>query len=243
MLGTAGRSTSMAADQDLKTGLLAPLPRRRQGITLGFKAMFASFLLLTTFIVGFLLFNFTRNQSQQPAFIPHHDVEEAEAEQPKNDVVVVDSYPSEPGTIFPSRDQFDLRTGFAVSDQPTTREYVFNITRGFGAPDGWTKSMILVNGQSPGPLIEANTGDRIRVTINNLMPEESTTIHWHGIDQRNSAWMDGVQGVTQCAIPPGESFDYEFDLIDQRGTFWYHSHVSVQYTDGLFGPIVCFTSR
>ncbi len=51
---------------------------------------------------------------------------------------------------------------------------------------------------------------------------------------------DGVvkTGVTQCGIPPGESFTYEFQIVDQRGTFWYHAHQSVQYTDGLYGPIV-----
>jgi FtsP/CotA-like multicopper oxidase with cupredoxin domain len=49
---------------------------------------------------------------------------------------------------------------------------------------------------------------------------------------------DGVAGVSQCGIPPGQNFTYEFTLEDQRGTFWYHSHLSVQYTDSLFGPII-----
>jgi len=70
------------------------------------------------------------------------------------------------------------------------------------------------------------------------MANTSTIIHWHGIDQKNTTWMDGVLGVSGCAIPPGKSFTYEFKIIDQRGTFWYHAHQSVQYTDGLFGPIV-----
>jgi hypothetical protein len=135
-------------------------------------------------------------------------------------------------------DELDLKTGFVVAGTPQTREYVFNITRATGAPDGVPKQMILVNGQSPGPLIEANTGDRVRVTVHNQMAGDSTSIHWHGIDQRESVWMDGVHGVTQCAIPPGESFTYEFELADQRGTFWYHAHVTVQYTDGLYGPLV-----
>jgi hypothetical protein len=135
-------------------------------------------------------------------------------------------------------EQLDLKTGFVISGVPTTREYVFNITRERSAPDGFEKPMILVNGQSPGPLLEANTGDVLRITVNNLMPQDSTTIHWHGIDQRNSNWMDGVHGVTQCSIPPGQSFTYEFNVTGQRGTFWYHSHISVQYTNGLFGPLV-----
>ncbi|KAJ0267480.1 hypothetical protein COL940_014331 [Colletotrichum noveboracense] len=57
--------------------------------------------------------------------------------------------------------QFDLKTGFEVSNATTLREYVFNITRQSHSPDGFEKSMILINGQSPGPLIEANTGDTI----------------------------------------------------------------------------------
>ncbi|KAG7069716.1 multicopper oxidase [Colletotrichum scovillei] len=134
--------------------------------------------------------------------------------------------------------QFNLQTGFQVSNVTSMREYVFNITRQQHSPDGFEKSMILVNGQSPGPLIEANTGDTIRVTVHNQMLKESTTIHWHGIDQRKSVWMDGVFGVSQCAIPAGESFTYEFNVTDQRGTFWWHAHVSVQVTDGLFGPLI-----
>ncbi|KAK1751102.1 multicopper oxidase-domain-containing protein [Echria macrotheca] len=135
-------------------------------------------------------------------------------------------------------EQLDLKTNFAVSSVPATRDYVFNITVGSAAPDGFLKPMILVNGQSPGPLIEANTGDRLRIVVNNQMPEESTTIHWHGINQWHSNWMDGVHGVTQCGIPPGRSFTYDFNVTGQRGTFWYHSHVSTQYTNGLYGPIV-----
>ncbi|KAI1294278.1 hypothetical protein F5Y03DRAFT_387730 [Xylaria venustula] len=131
-----------------------------------------------------------------------------------------------------------LDTGFEVSDRPRTREYVFNISMALGAPDGFRKPMILANGQSPGPLVEANTGDTIRVRVNNLMTNWSTSIHWHGIDQRNTTWMDGVVGVSQCGIPPGHSFTYEFRVDGQRGTFWWHAHSSVQYSDGLYGPLV-----
>ncbi|TGJ82599.1 hypothetical protein E0Z10_g6148 [Xylaria hypoxylon] len=131
-----------------------------------------------------------------------------------------------------------LDTGFVVSDQPRTREYVFNISQVLGAPDGFQKPMIVANGQSPGPLIEANIGDTIRVHVNNLMSDWSTTIHWHGIDQRNTTWMDGVNGVSQCGIPAGRSFTYEFHVDGQRGTFWWHAHLSVQYSDGLYGPLV-----
>ena len=98
--------------------------------------------------------------------------------------------------------------------------------------------MILINNQFPGPLIEANKGDTLRIHVNNMMSNWSTAVHWHGMDQKNSNWMDGVAAVTQCGIPPGESFTYEFKLIEETGTFWYHSHLSNQYTDGLFGPLI-----
>lgn len=134
--------------------------------------------------------------------------------------------------------ELSLNTNFVVSSTPTVREYDFHISQAYAAPDGFRKLMILVNGQSPGPLIEANAGDTVRVLVHNELRNESTSIHWHGIDQKNTTWMDGVTGVTQCGIPPGENFTYEFQIIDQRGTFWYHGHTTTQYTDGLFGPIV-----
>ncbi|KAI1334831.1 Cupredoxin [Xylariaceae sp. FL0016] len=134
--------------------------------------------------------------------------------------------------------ELELDTGFEVDSPTTTREYEFNITQASAAPDGYAKPMILVNEQSPGPLIEANSGDTIRVHVNNLMANWSTSIHWHGIDQRKSTWMDGVTSVTQCGIPPGDTFTYEFTVKDQRGTFWWHAHLSTQYGDGAYGPIV-----
>lgn len=135
--------------------------------------------------------------------------------------------------------ELNLGTGFDVSRIPAVREYEFNISHGLAAPDGFWKPMILANGQSPGPLIEANMGDTVRVRVNNLMPNTSTSIHFHGINQGNSTWMDGVAGVSQCGIPAaGGSWTYEFVIGGQRGTFWWHAHTGAQFTDGLFGPIV-----
>lgn len=137
-----------------------------------------------------------------------------------------------------NKTELELDTGFIVSQEAKIREYVFNITQAYAAPDGFQKPMVLVNGQSPGPLIEANIGDTIRVHVNNQMASASTTIHWHGINQRGSTWMDGVAGVTQCGIPAGWNFTYEFRVADQRGTFWWHAHTMVQYSDGAYGAIV-----
>ena len=64
-----------------------------------------------------------------------------------------------------------------------------------------------------------------------------TSIHWHGVRMLHATNMDGVNGVTQCPIAPSDSFTYKFRVM-QYGSSWYHSHFSVQYADGLLGPLV-----
>jgi FtsP/CotA-like multicopper oxidase with cupredoxin domain len=78
-----------------------------------------------------------------------------------------------------------------------------------------------VNGTSPGPTITATVGDLVQVTLVNDNVSEGTTLHWHGVDVPNA--MDGVAGVTQDAVMPGERFVYRF-VVDDAGTYWYHSH-------------------
>lgn len=120
-----------------------------------------------------------------------------------------------------------------------TRFYDFTIQRGFIAPDGVNKSVLLVNGQFPAPTIEANWGDTLSINVHNQItgPEEGTALHWHGILQRATPWFDGVPAVQQCPIPPGKSLTYRFKA-DLYGTTWYHSHYSAQYAGGLFGPLI-----
>jgi manganese oxidase len=77
------------------------------------------------------------------------------------------------------------------------------------------------NGSAPGPTIQAHEGDRIRVVFDNHLPEP-TGIHWHGLELPIE--MDGVAGIGQKPIMPGERFVYEFAL-HQNGTFFYHSHM------------------
>ena len=76
------------------------------------------------------------------------------------------------------------------------------------------------NGQAPGPTIEAVEGDKVRIFVTNKLPEH-TTVHWHGMLLPNG--MDGVGGVTQPHIKPGQTFVYEFE-IRHSGTFMYHPH-------------------
>lgn len=95
------------------------------------------------------------------------------------------------------------------------------------------------NGSMPGPMIEAVQGDRVRIIVQNNLPEP-TTVHWHGLEVPNA--MDGVPGVTQNPIPPGKQFVYEFDL-HQDGTFFYHSHGPMQEVIGMTGLFVIHPSE
>lgn len=72
--------------------------------------------------------------------------------------------------------------------------------------------------------------------INHLMGE-STTIHWHGMHQRDNPYMDGVPQITQCPIQPHTKFRYTF-TADNEGTHWWHSHVGTQRSDGAFGSLI-----
>ncbi|PQE04935.1 multicopper oxidase protein [Rutstroemia sp. NJR-2017a BBW] len=122
-----------------------------------------------------------------------------------------------------------------------TRTYDFTVSRSTKAPDGYTKNVILINDQFPGPLIEANWGDTIKVTVYNNISNgaEGLSLHWHGQTQRLTPWYDGVPSVQQCPIAPGSSFTYEF-RAESYGSSWYHSHFSAQYSDGLYGPLVIY---
>jgi FtsP/CotA-like multicopper oxidase with cupredoxin domain len=102
---------------------------------------------------------------------------------------------------------------------------------------GVVRKMLVINGQFPGPLIRVNRGDRVLVNVTNEMTN-GTSIHWHGMFQNGTNWMDGTVGITQCPIAPGRSFLYNFTVENQYGTYWYHSHLSTQYTDGIVGPLI-----
>jgi FtsP/CotA-like multicopper oxidase with cupredoxin domain len=91
------------------------------------------------------------------------------------------------------------------------------------------------NNQLPGPVIRANVGDTVLVSITNHL-KEATTIHWHGICLPSS--MDGTDGV-QKPIEPGEIFEYRF-VVPDAGTFWYHAHTNetVQMERGMYGALI-----
>jgi FtsP/CotA-like multicopper oxidase with cupredoxin domain len=87
------------------------------------------------------------------------------------------------------------------------------------------------NGSIPGPTIEVNEGDRVRIIFRNNLPE-ATTPHWHGLEVPIE--MDGTPAISQPLIYPGESYTYEFTL-HQNGTFFYHSHMAMQEMMGMIG--------
>ncbi|KAK3995223.1 multicopper oxidase-domain-containing protein [Cladorrhinum sp. PSN332] len=117
------------------------------------------------------------------------------------------------------------------------RNYTLEITDKPINADGLTMPEGKVfNDQYPGPWIQACWGDTVRVNVINKMKHNGTSIHWHGIRQNRTMHMDGVNGITQCPIAPGDSFVYEWKAV-QYGSTWYHSHYSMQYADGLVGPL------
>ncbi len=99
---------------------------------------------------------------------------------------------------------------------------------------GRTGHAITVNGTLPAPLIRLREGQTARLSVTNTL-DEDTSIHWHGV--LLPFHMDGVPGVSFPGIRPGETFDYEFPVI-QSGTFWYHSHSNLQEAMGHYGPLI-----
>lgn len=99
-----------------------------------------------------------------------------------------------------------------------------------------TKSVVTVNGQFPGPLVTAREGDRLLIRVVNHV-SNNITIHWHGIRQLRSGWADGPSYITQCPIQNGQSYVYNFTIVGQRGTLFWHAHISWLRAT-VYGPIV-----
>ena len=102
--------------------------------------------------------------------------------------------------------------------------------------DGVTVTAYTYNGTVPGPMIRVTEGDQVKIIVKNEL-DVPTTVHWHGVEVPNA--MDGVPGVTQDPIQPGEIFTYEF-IAKPAGTFMYHSHFEgdVQVSAGLYAPFI-----
>ena len=90
------------------------------------------------------------------------------------------------------------------------------------------------NGSAPGPTIQVNQGDHVRVIFDNHLPEPSS-IHWHGFE--DAVGYDGMPVISQEPVKPGGRFVYEFD-IHQAGTYFYHSHMAMQEMTGMLGGFI-----
>ena len=115
---------------------------------------------------------------------------------------------------------------FTLTAQPA------HLTLGSGITvPAWT-----FNGTAPGPTLRVRQGDEVVVTLVNHL-SFGVTIHWHGVRIANAA--DGVAGVTQDAVKPGQSYVYRF-IPPDAGTYWYHSHQfsDEETTNGLFGMLI-----
>ncbi|KAF2791621.1 multicopper oxidase [Melanomma pulvis-pyrius CBS 109.77] len=136
--------------------------------------------------------------------------------------------------------------GFSIATDPDAKAppagkvvtYNLEITNTTLNPDGnGDRLAMLINGQFPGPLIRASWGDTLVINVKNLLENNGTGIHWHGIRQLGSVQNDGVPGVTECPIAPGKTRQYRFKCT-QFGTTWYHSHWSSQYAEGVVGTLI-----
>ncbi|SCV05089.1 LANO_0G18228g1_1 [Lachancea nothofagi CBS 11611] len=125
------------------------------------------------------------------------------------------------------------------------RHYYFNIsTLAEVAPDGIVRNLTVINGQYPGPLIQANAGDTLFIHVETH--DVPTTIHCHGLFfNKNNSYNDGAAYINQCPISAdGGTYDYKILLDDtQSGTYWYHSHYGTQQADGIFGPLVIHSAH
>ncbi|KAK4419051.1 Laccase-17 [Sesamum alatum] len=122
-----------------------------------------------------------------------------------------------------------------------TRHYKFDIKMQSVTRLCQKKSIVTVNGQFPGPTITAREGDRLLIKVVNNV-QYNVSIHWHGVRQLRSGWADGPAYITQCPIQTGQSYVYNFTVTGQRGTLFWHAHISwLRVT--LYGPIVILPKR
>ncbi|OAV92302.1 hypothetical protein PTTG_03930 [Puccinia triticina 1-1 BBBD Race 1] len=127
------------------------------------------------------------------------------------------------GSVQVNTPSLVLKKDHVVTNVPQVRRYDWVVAQVF-----------VINNQFPGPLIE---GDTIVVNVKNEL-NVPLSIHWHGIYQNGTQWMDGVSGVTQCPQQPGTTFTYQFSVTGQFGTFWYHAHYGALLADGISGPLI-----
>ncbi|WP_186024773.1 copper resistance system multicopper oxidase [Burkholderia gladioli] len=113
-------------------------------------------------------------------------------------------------------------------------EFDLAIARSSVEIGGRSRRATTVNGTLPGPILRWREGDTVTLRVANRM-DEASSIHWHGIVLPSN--MDGVPGLSFDGIAPGSSYTYRFK-VRQHGTYWYHSHSSLQEQTGVYGPLI-----
>ncbi|KAI9195572.1 hypothetical protein LWI28_016225 [Acer negundo] len=136
---------------------------------------------------------------------------------------------------------FTTLSFFPETAHALTKHYKFDIKMQNVTRLCHTKSLVSVNGQFPGPRIAAREGDRLLIEVVNHV-QDNISIHWHGIRQLRSGWADGPAYITQCPIQTGQSYVYNFTIVGQRGTLWWHAHIS-WLRSTVYGPIIILPKR
>lgn len=113
-------------------------------------------------------------------------------------------------------------------------EYSLTVDRVMIDTGDFVKEGIGYNGASPGPVLRFKEGESVTINVTNNL-DEPTSIHWHGLILPFE--QDGVPGISFEGIQPGETFTYEFPIV-QSGTYWFHSHSGFQEPNGAYGAIV-----
>ncbi|XP_021776490.1 L-ascorbate oxidase homolog [Chenopodium quinoa] len=124
--------------------------------------------------------------------------------------------------------------GSSLAESPY-RFFTWNVTFGDIYPLGVKQQGILINGQFPGPPIEAVTNDNLIISVFNSL-DEPFLLSWNGIQQRRNSWQDGVYG-TNCPIPPGQNFTYVLQVKDQIGSYYYFPSLAFHKAAGGYGGI------
>lgn len=126
-----------------------------------------------------------------------------------------------------------LLAGFAFS-AANAGEYDITVDRVQIDTGDFTKEGIGYNGASPGPVLRFKEGEEVTINVTNNL-DKMTSIHWHGLILPFE--QDGVPGISFPGIKPGETFTYQFPIV-QAGTYWFHSHSGFQEPNGAYGAIV-----
>ncbi|KAG4222039.1 hypothetical protein PC116_g29486 [Phytophthora cactorum] len=100
-----------------------------------------------------------------------------------------------------------------------TVTYDWNVTWVFASPDGFGRPVIGINDVWPCPIVEADVGDFVSINLNNQLGNETTGLHFHGINQISSNFMDGAVGTNQCPLPPDHAVNYRFYVSNLDGSY------------------------